>query len=119
MIAVIFTAVVVLLTHCPQNILPFQLQEGGLDKLAHALVYGAITFLFILTLRTCLSLPSACLLFLAILAIGAIDELTQPFVMRTASSTDWLADIIGILATLVFFACFKNSKYQTTTNADT
>jgi len=118
MIAVIFIAVVVLLTHCPQNILPFK-QEDGLDKLAHALVYGAITLLFILSLKASFTLLSAAVLFFAILAIGAIDELTQPFVMRTASSTDWLADIIGIFTTLAFFTCFKNSKYQTTTNADT
>ena len=118
MIAVIFTAIVVLLTHCPQNILPFK-QENGLDKLAHALVYGAITLLFIFSLKIYITVPLACLVFLAILAIGAIDELTQPFVMRTASSADWLADIIGIFSSLVFFACFKNSKYQTTINADT
>lgn len=50
-IAVIFTAVVVLLTHLPQEVMPARLQTSGLDKLAHALAYGAITLLFILSLK--------------------------------------------------------------------
>ena len=117
-IAIIFTAIVVLLTHIPQEVMPAQLQVIGLDKLAHTLAYGAITLLFILSLRTSPTLLSASLLFFAILSVGAIDELTQPFVNRTASLTDWLADIIGVSGVLLFSVCFKHSKRQATVSAD-
>jgi hypothetical protein len=78
LIAVGFTAVVVLLTHIPQEVMPPPLQVIGLDKLAHALAYGGITYLFILSLRPSPTLLSALVLFFTILAVGAIDELTQP-----------------------------------------
>jgi len=113
-IAVVFTAIVVLLTHIPQDAMPSQLQVIGLDKLAHALAYGGITLLFILSLRTSPHLLSASLLFFGILALGALDELTQPFVNRTASLADWLANIIGVSGVLLFFLRFKRSGHQST-----
>jgi len=117
-VAVIFTAIVVLLTHIPEEAMPSRLQVIGLDKLAHALAYGAITLLFVLSLRTSPSLLSAAFLFFAILALGALDELTQPFFNRTASLADWLANIIGISTVLLCSVCFKNSKHKTLVNAD-
>ncbi len=101
-IAVGFTAIVVLLTHLPEDATPSVLQIRGLDKLAHALAYGGITYLFILSLRTSPTMLSALLLFFIILAIGTIDELTQPLVNRTASLADWLADVTGIFVVFVF-----------------
>jgi len=112
-IAVVFTAIVVLLTHIPQEVMPSQLQVMGLDKLAHALVYGAITFLFILSLRTSPTMLSAALLFFAILLVGAIDELTQPFFSRTASLADWLANVIGIFTVLLFSIILKSRPQST------
>jgi len=111
-IAVVFTAVVVLLTHLPQEVMPTRLQTSHLDKLAHALAYGVVTFLFTLSLKIAPSWLSVSILFFAILAIGAIDEITQLFVGRTASLVDWLADSIGVLFTLVFLFVFQNSKRQ-------
>ena len=117
-IAVTFTAVVLVLTHIPQEAMPSRLQISGLDKLAHALAYGAITLLFILSLKTSPTTFSALLLFLAILAVGAIDELTQPLVHRTASLTDWLADVTGIFVVFVFktVQSFSNHRQAKTTN---
>ncbi len=93
--------------------MPSQLQVIGLDKLAHVSVYGAITFLFILSLRISPTMLSASLLFLAILGVGAIDELTQPFVNRTASLADWLANIIGIFTVLLFSIILKSRPQST------
>ena len=102
----------------PGCIMPIRLQISGLDKLAPALAYGAIALLFVLSLRTSSTLLLASLLFFAILAIASFDELTQPFFNRTASLTDWLANIIGISAVLLCSVCFKNSKHRTLVNAD-
>lgn len=101
-IAVTFTATVLFVTHIPQEIMPERLQVRGLDKIEHIVAYGVITFLFILSLRASPTMLSAAVLFFAILALGAIDELTQPFVNRTASLTDWLADVTGIFVVFVF-----------------
>jgi len=102
-IATLFTAIVLLLTHIPQDVMPSGLQVSGLDKLAHALAYGAITILFVVSLRDRFSLLSAAALFFAISALGAVDELTQPLVNRTASPFDWLADLVGVTSVLLLF----------------
>lgn len=111
-IAVIFTATVIFLTHIPEDAMPSQLQVTGLDKLAHALAYGAITYLFILSFRTSITVLAASLLFVAVLAVGTLDELTQLFFNRTASLTDLLANIVGIVTVLLSFLCFTSSKRQ-------
>lgn len=49
-LAVTVTAIVILLTYIPQEFMPSQLQESGLDKLQYVVAYGAIMFLFILSL---------------------------------------------------------------------
>lgn len=117
-VAVVFTAIVIFLTHIPEDATPSVLQIGGLDKLAHVLAYGSITLLFVLSLRTSPTMLSASLLFFAILSVGAFDELTQPFVNRTASLTDWLADVTGIFVVFVFktVQSFSNHRQAKTTN---
>ena len=117
-IATLFTAIVVLFTHIPQEIMPERLQVRGLDKIEHIAAYGAITILFVLSLRTRLSLLTAAAFFFAISALGAVDELTQPLVNRTASPLDWLADIVGISVVLLAFVCFNHSKRQAVSNSN-
>ena len=101
--AILFTAAVLVFSHLPQEAMPSPLQKDGVDKLEHVLVYGVITFLFLISLKTSPTMLSVLLLFLAVSAIGAFDELTQLFMNRTASVTDLAADIVGILAALFFF----------------
>ena len=117
-IATVFTAIVVLFTHIPQEIIPERLQVSGLDKIEHFVAYGAITILFVLSLRDRFSLLSAAAIFFAISALGAVDELTQPLVNRVASPMDWLADIVGVSVVLFAFVCFNHSKRQAVTNAN-
>ena len=90
--------------------MPERLKVGGLDKIEHFAAYGAITTLFALSIKDRLSLLSAAALFFAISVLGAVDELTQPFVNRTASPFDWLADIVGIIVVLLACICFNHSK---------
>lgn len=117
-IATVFTAIVVLVTHIPQEIMPKRLQISGLDKIEHIVAYGAITFLFVLSLTARFSLLSAAVLFFAISIVGALDELTQPLVNRIASPMDWLADIVGISIVLLAFVCFNHTKRQAMINAN-
>ena len=117
-VAVIFTATVVFLTHFPANEPRLCILGTCLDKLGHVLAYGAITLFFILSLRSYLTLLSASILFFAISAVGVIDELTQPVFNRTASLTDWLADTISIFAVLLFFVCIKTWQHSTSDDSD-
>ena len=90
--------------------MPSALQKDGVDKLEHVLAYGVITFLFLISLKTSPTILSALLLFLAVSAIGAFDELTQPFMNRTASIADLVADIVGILFVL-FFSTMRRRQF--------
>jgi hypothetical protein len=41
-IATLFTAIVLLVSHIPQEIMPERLQVSGLDKIEHIVAYGVI-----------------------------------------------------------------------------
>jgi len=118
-VAVTFTAIIILLTHLPQEVLSEQLKAIEVsDIYKHIVAYGVITFLFLLSFRNSLSLIQTLLLFLTISAVATLDELTQPFVNRIASPIDWLADIIGIIIPLLIFLYFSRTKNQAVINTD-
>jgi VanZ family protein len=112
-LAVTFTALVLLLTHIPKEVMPSQLQENSHDKLHHVVAYGAITFLFILSLKSSPSMLSTLLVFFALLAIGIVDEITQPLVNREASFTDLAANVIGIV-TILLFSVVSKCRFRNT-----
>ena len=114
-IAVAFTAIILLLTHIPKEAIPPRLQENSHDKFHHVVAYGAITFLFILSVKVSSTPLLFSLLFFAILAIGIVDEVTQPLVNRTASFTDLVANVIGIATGLLFFVVGKRRFQKTRT----
>ncbi len=109
-LAVTFTAIVLILTHIQKEVMPSQLQENSPDKLLHVVAYGAITFLFILSLKSSPSMLSSLLVFFALLAIGIVDEVTQPLVNREASLTDLAANVIGIV-TVLFFSTMLRRQF--------
>jgi len=117
-LAVTFTTIVLLFTHIPQESIPSQLLESGLDKIYHVVAYGAITFLFILSLKSSPSLLSSLLVLFALLAVGFVDEVTQPLVNRQASYVDLAADAVSIVTVLLLSAVckcrFRNMKKRIT-----
>ncbi len=112
-IAVTFTVFILLLTHIPKEAMPPRLQENSHDKLHHVVAYGVITFLFILSLKVSSTPFLFSLLFIAILAIGILDEVTQPLVKRTASLADIVANVIGI-ATVLLLSMVGKRRFQKT-----
>lgn len=107
-LAVIFTAAVIVLTHIPQEFMPSQMQKSGLDKFIHVLAYGTITFLLILSMKSSPSMHMALLVLLVLLTISIVDESTQPLVNRQASLTDLMADVTGIAVVLLLFIVGKH-----------
>jgi len=97
------TVCVLGLTHIPQSSVPRVFQVNGLDKLQHVVAYGLIAGLFLRSLRTPAHPAVLVIGFVVLAAIGALDELTQPWVNRTASVLDYLSDLAGVaIAYLVF-----------------
>ena len=85
-------------THIPKLHMPEDIHVS--DKTLHAVGYFVLAAMLLLT---CASRGrprwTRVLLTLALLAAyGAVDEITQPLVNRTAAFADWLADIGGTAA---------------------
>lgn len=102
--ATLATVTVLVLTHIPQSMMPSSLGGDWIDKIEHVVAYAIIVYLFLISLRAAPSVRSILLFCFAVSLIGALDELTQPFVNRTASVADMAADVVGILLAMVSFA---------------
>lgn len=87
-----------------------RLQLEGSNALSHILAYVVMTVLFTLSVKSFPSLRSGLAIFFVILAIGTVDELTQPFFSRTMNVTDWLADLLGIVTALAVLVFLKKKK---------
>ncbi len=87
----------------------------GIDKLAHALVYGvlAVTAIFAFGVRYRETRPAVAMLATTLfcLCYGISDEFHQSFVPgRNPSGFDVLADVCGALAACLFWAGLKKRQ---------
>lgn len=106
-LAVAVTLAMLATTHIPQQMMPKSLDVGMLDKLEHTLAYGVVGFLWLLSLRRPPGWKAMAVLVLAGAAVGALDELTQPAVNRTACPLDWAADLLGIVLACGLFGLIR------------
>ena len=98
---------VLIVTHIPQEFMPRTPQGGYFDKIEHVLAYGGVTLLFVLSLRWPARPAVVAAVLLGLAVVGALDELTQPWVNRIASLGDYTADLVGIVAATVLFLLVK------------
>lgn len=83
-------------THIPPDRM-FHFSQGiVLNKLLHVLAYGMATALFFGTLPTESGWSRYVFVLVGLLVVATLDEVTQGWVGRIASLSDWLADLIGI-----------------------
>lgn len=115
-VAVVSCCILLILTHIPQEIMPKRLEVVGLDKFEHVAAYALITLLFVLSLKQPFSKLHVSILFITIIFIAVLDELTQPLVNRVASVVDFMADFVGVAAILLFSLYYRRSKRQTSPN---
>jgi VanZ family protein len=90
----LYTAAMFAGTHVPLKMTALHARHT--DKLLHAAAYAGLGFL--VGWGLCLHTRRRWTLVLAYAAIllwACVDELTQPFVGRTADVYDWLADAVG------------------------
>jgi VanZ family protein len=101
-LAFLSVALVLTLTHLPPDAMPTALprvfQADGSDKVEHGLAYALITLSFLFAVNWRIDRRLWVTIILGIAAVGAADEITQPFVNRDCSGWDWLADLVGIAA---------------------
>lgn len=94
-----YWAGIFVMTHLPPPVVRRMVPDIW-DKLAHFLIYfglaAALGTALILTYPCRRSIP---LWVLGVgIAYGAVDELLQPFVRRSATLSDWVADALGVSA---------------------
>ncbi len=97
-------AVVLLLTHIPQDAMPRVLQVHMLDKAEHVGAYGLIAIFFLLSLPKPVRIAPVTAGLLLLAGVGILDETTQPFVNRIASLGDYVSNLIGIGLACVVYA---------------
>ena len=101
--AVVALLVVLVSTHIPQEMMPQALQVHLLDKVEHVVAYGTLALLFLLSFRRPPGVKVMLVILLVGAMVGALDEVTQPWVNRIASSLDVAADVIGIALVCILF----------------
>jgi VanZ family protein len=94
LITIAYGVMLVTVTHLPPSKLP---ATGVSDKLEHILGYGLLAVLVSATVRAYLRRVPFLAIAVALAAFGAVDEVTQPLVGRTADVWDWVADVGGIV----------------------
>ncbi len=109
-------ALVLVLTHIPQEAMPRVLQQHMLDKVEHIVAYGLVAILFLLSLPNPVRAVRAAAGLLVLAGVGVLDEMTQPFVNRIASVSDYVSDLIGIALACMVFLVRKRLKADTTSS---
>lgn len=95
-------------THIPS--VPGELVEVLGDKILHYLAFGGLAFLAARYCRQRLggyNFTKAVFIFVILISYGIIDEVTQPYVGRSCSPWDWLADILGTVSGLAAYAGWR------------
>lgn len=115
LLTLVVTGGVLGLTHIPGPAIPPMLQHITSDKVEHIVAYGLIAGSFLLSLKRPVR-PAVLLLGLtALAALGALDEVTQPLVHRTADIRDYFSDLTGVAAAgAVFLAATLSPRKDKT-----
>jgi VanZ family protein len=77
-LACVATLIVFVLTDLPEGIVPADLGMHAGDKLSHAIGYGLLTWCWFGAVRGFRRLSYLLVIPLMVMAVGAIDEVTQP-----------------------------------------
>ncbi len=110
---VLCVAIVLSLTHIPQDSLPWRANSASVQACQHVLAYGLITFFTVVAIQRPRSLRLLALVLLILACIGAVDELTQSYVGRQATLVDFGSDMVGIIATLcISWVWDSNRKHR-------
>lgn len=111
LVAVIYWITLFVATHIPRE---FHILSRGRDKVAHFFAFALLAILITACVRRWWGLSwSKCLAILAAIAVyGALDEYLQAVLTppRRADIKDWVMDVAGGLAGILFTAWFFRQR---------
>ncbi len=116
--AIVLTAAWLTVTHLPKPE-RIGIHVGPLDWLAHGAGYLTMAACWLAWAssrpRTAI-MRAAVVVWLAMLVLGAADEITQPLVSRACSLTDWLSDAVGAAlgATILWLTVQRRARTHRT-----
>lgn len=99
-------------THLPPNSPLLPSERANFDKLYHFAAYAVLAGLLATVWQLAagaLTIRHLCWTWVAVVAFGALDELTQIPVNRDCSFSDWTADAIGAAAGLLAFVWLRKA----------
>ncbi len=97
-------AVILVVSHLPHN----TLRPTGLHyTVEHALAYGLLTCACLFGMRHQRALVRAAVALAVVMAIGAMDELTQPWFGRQCGFSDWLFNLAGACLAIGVWLLFR------------
>lgn len=111
----VYLAIAFGLTHAPSGDIDF-VPNFLSDTILHGTGYAILGILSIWAAaapRRALTAPIVIGVYLSILAYGAVDERTQPWVGRSCESADWLADAAGALVGIALAVAVHRSWMNT------
>jgi VanZ family protein len=114
----LYLALLLTLTHLPKlGPLP---EVPGKDKTLHFVAYFiAALFCHVAFASQARPLRKLFLIVASLMTMGALDEITQPYVNRTCDICDWFADISGIgVATILYSIYLFQYKFSKTENSE-
>jgi VanZ family protein len=82
----------------------------GKDKTLHFIAYGVLTGLILWGWVRNISAGILGGVVMGLFLLGAMDEITQPYVNRTCDFYDWLMDISGVIVVVMLWVGIK--KYR-------
>lgn len=119
-VTIAYGAAVVLGTHLPEGhpALTTAIHLAGNDRMAHFLAYFGLGGLVFGLCRAVWRLWPTLGTWVGLTAFGAADELTQPWVGRTAEWLDWTADLAGLAVGLAAATAWNRSYRKTPRQAN-
>ena len=104
--------------HFPFPVLPVPIP--GDDKLLHFVAFGLLAFLFwrfAESFERPLSARFVWIAFVSLATYACADEYLQQFVNRGTSLADWVADVAGIVTTLISLELYRRRSIGRATPA--
>ena len=115
-VAIVSLALLMILSHWPQETMPVDINRFGLDKIAHAAVYAGLAWLFLKGIPPGRTYVGWFGVVGGLVCIAVLDEMTQPFFNRQFDLFDILADAIGIIGCflIMYFKCEQSRRVENT-----
>jgi VanZ family protein len=98
MITAVYSLILITMTHLPPHtrVVRNTISLAGSDTMAHVVAYLVLAVLVFGLCQVGRGLGKGMVILLGLTVWAALDELTQPYIGRTADVHDWGANLVGL-----------------------